>query len=254
MNTNAELLNYWGAHYFTVYSPSTLDERGTRGGPLMARPAGISMGGGIDSDDRRPWRFGAEISVDRSALADNRAWSTDGYVELRPSTRLTLRIEPAYSVRRSTRQYLDTLDDPAATATFGHRYLFGDLHQRTLSANLRGNWIFTPTLSLELFAQPLVSSVRYSRVLQLPRPRTYDLVPTSDDPAPYSFTFSSIRASAVLRWKYRPGSTVFLVWNENQAVTEAANGYFMLRRSWNALDRARADHVFMVKATYWWGQ
>jgi hypothetical protein len=252
LNASAQLLDYWGAHLSGGYSPSTLDGRATRGGPMMARPPGISLRGGIDSDDRRPWRFGGGIGTDRSELPGNTSWSTDGYAELRPSTRLTLRIEPSYGVRRSTLQYLDTLDDPAATATFGHRYLFGELHQRTLSANLRCNWIFTPTLSLEVFAQPLVSSVRYTRVLELPRPRTYQLAPTDVDPAPYSFTFSSIRSSAVLRWEYRPGSTVFLVWNENQSVNEDTNGYFMLRRSWNALGRTQADHVFMVKATYWW--
>jgi len=165
--------------------------------------------------------------------------------------RLTLRLEPGYVEHRTTLQYLDTLVDPAATETYGNRYLFGDLKQRTLSSNLRLNWIFTPSMSLEVFAQPLVSSVRYARVTQLARPRTHELVPTEIDPAKYSFTFTSIRSSAVFRWEYRPGSALFVVWNQNQSVEEK-NGLFDVGRSVDSLRRTRPDHIFMVKATYWW--
>ena len=187
----------------------------------------------------------------RSSLADNHGYGTSGYIEVQPIDRLAIRLEPSYNFRRSTRQYLDTIADPAATATYGNRYLFGDLRQKTLSANLRLNWIFTPTLSIEVFAQPLVSSVHYRQVLQLARPRTVELVPTEIDPGKYSFTFTSIRSSAVFRWEYRPGSTLFLVWNQNQSVEEK-NGLFQVSRSLDSLGRARPDHIFMVKATYWW--
>jgi hypothetical protein len=184
-------------------------------------------------------------------MANNHGFGTDGFLELRPVDRLTVRLEPDYSFRRSTTQYLDTIADPAAVETYGNRYLFGDLHQKTVSTSLRLNWIFSPSMSLEVYAQPLVSSVRYDRVLQLVRPRSHDLVPAGDDPDKYSFTFTSIRSSAVFRWEYLPGSTLFVVWNQNQSVEEK-NGLFQVGRSFESLGRTRADHIFMLKATYWW--
>jgi hypothetical protein len=250
-NFNPQFINYWWMRLGGEYSPETIDNRGTRGGPLMLRPESVAVWGGFDTDDRKRWRVGGGVDGSRSSLADNHGYGVGGYLELHPVDRLALRLEPSYNFRRSTRQYLDTLADPAATATYGNRYLFGDLVQKTLSANLRLNWIFTPTISIEVFAQPLVSSVHYRRVLQLARPRTVELVPTEIDPAQYSFTFNSIRSSAVFRWEYRPGSTLFLVWNQNQSVEEK-NGLFQVSRSLDSLGRTRADHIFMVKASYWW--
>jgi hypothetical protein len=249
-NFNPQFLNYWWLRLGGEYNPTVVDSRATRGGPLMLSPGGVGVWGGFDSDDRKPWRVGGNTSYGHNT-PENHSYSLGGYLELHPVDRLAMRLEPSYNFRRSNRQYLDTLADPAATATYGNRYIFGDLHQRTLSANLRLNWIFTPTMSVEVFAQPLVSSVYYQRVLQLARPRTADLVPTEMDPAPYSFTFTSIRSSAVFRWEYRPGSTVYLVWNQNQSVKET-NGLFQVGRSLDSLGQARADHIFMVKATYWW--
>ena len=71
------------------------------------------------------------------------------------------------------------------------------------------------------------------------------------DPAEHAFSFVSLRASAVLRWEYRPGSTVYLVWNQNQD-TEEENSLFRPGRSFRALRAARPDTVVMVKASYWW--
>ena len=86
---------------------------------------------------------------------------------------------------------------------------------------------------------------------QLAAPRGYDFIPTGIDPAEYSFTFVSLRGSAVLRWEYRPGSTVYLVWNQNQD-TEEDDSLFGLRRSLRSLRAARTDTVVMLKASYWW--
>ena len=71
------------------------------------------------------------------------------------------------------------------------------------------------------------------------------------DPNEHAFSFVSLRASAVLRWEYRPGSTVYLVWNQNQSVEEE-DSRFRVGRSWTSLRDTRADTVVMLKASYWW--
>ena len=247
---NPQFVNYWWYRLGAEYNPTTVDNRATRGGPLMLSPGRVGMWTGFDTDDRKAWRVGAGADFGRRD-GENLSYSGGGYLELHPVTRLAIRLEPNYGFRRTTRQYVDTLADPAASSTYGNRYLFGDLRQKTLSGTLRLNWIFTPTMSVEVFSQPLVSSVNYTRVQQLARPRSDELVPTEIDPAKYSFTFTSLRSSAVFRWEYRPGSTLFLVWNQNQSVEEK-NGLFQVGRSLDSLGQQRPDHIFMVKATYWW--
>jgi hypothetical protein len=56
----------------------------------------------------------------------------------------------------------------------------------------------------------------------------------------------------VLRWEYRPGSTVFLVWTQSRSSEETV-GDFRFRRDRAALFDARPDNVFLVKVNYWLG-
>ncbi len=111
------------------------------------------------------------------------------------------------------------------------------------------NWTFSPALSLQLYAQPLISAGRYDRFRQLARPRSYDFTPAAE---PYNpdFNFRSLRGNAVLRWECLPGSTLYLVWAQTRS--DAVDvGDFAFRRSMSGLWKAPADNIFMVKATYW---
>ena len=179
--------------------------------------------------------------------------------------RLSLQVNPSIDRTRTAAQFVGTLDDPAATETFGREYLFAPLNQTTVSSSVRMNWIFSPRLSLEVYAQPLVSSVDYGDLQALARPRTYDFLPSDgvgpdpdgDGPAqPRSvtandFTFASVRGNAVLRWEYLPGSTFYLVWTQSRAASDEI-GSFNFRRALTQIGDARADNIFLVKVSYWW--
>jgi hypothetical protein len=55
----------------------------------------------------------------------------------------------------------------------------------------------------------------------------------------------------VLRWEYRPGSTIFLVWTQNRSDT-ITDGAFRVGNALNRLFSAAANNVFLVKVSYWW--
>jgi len=151
--------------------------------------------------------------------------------------------------------------------------------------NTRLNWTVTPTMSLELFAQPLVSSNDFSRFKEFAAPRELDKLvygedlgtirsetvstgggeklvhfvdPDASGPAAEfsfddpDFNFRSLRGNLVFRWEYRPGSTLFLVWTQDRNSTEAI-GDFDVSRDFDALLDADSNHVFLIKATYWLG-
>jgi hypothetical protein len=247
-----QFLNYWRVEINAGVSPETMNARRTRGGPLMLNPRGVNLGGEVQSDDRRTLSGGFEASFDRSARGANDSYYLSGFLKLRPADRLSVALEPAFSRRRTVAQYLDTEEDATATATFGQRYLFGDLDQRTVSASLRASLVFTPRLSFELFVQPLISSIHYRAVRALAAPRTFDLVDTAVDPATESEGVASLRGSAVLRWEYRPGSTFYLVWNGNQG-RDDLDSRFRITRGVRTLSGLAPAHVFLAKLTFWWG-
>jgi hypothetical protein len=157
------------------------------------------------------------------------------------------------------------------------------LDQRTLSMDTRLNATFTPTLTLELFAQPFLASGRYTALKEYAAPRvgsvllygtdigtldevrnaaghlvSYHIDPDGSGPAPAfdvdnpDFNVRSLRGTAVLRWEYRPGSTVFFVWTQERSGS-ADFGDFALGRDGGALFRDRPTNVFQVKASYWLG-
>jgi hypothetical protein len=72
---------------------------------------------------------------------------------------------------------------------------------------------------------------------------------TVDNP---DFNFRSLRGTAVMRWEYRPGSTLFLVWNQMRS-DQVAVGDFDFNRDRQALFRAHPDNVFLVKLNYYIG-
>jgi hypothetical protein len=137
----------------------------------------------------------------------------------------------------------------------------------------RVNVTFTPKLSLELFAQPLITSADFVRYKQLSAPETFLFDVLEEGAGTYvdgttryldfdldglpdgqfsdrDFNLRSLRSTAVLRWEYRPGSEIFLVWQRSQS-DRARVGDFDFGRDAGALFGAPADNRFIVKANYW---
>ncbi len=273
-NAWVQLRNYWSAFGYAVVSPASIISPDlTRGGPLVRMPGGDSdFGVGFESDSRKSVRFNGEIGGGTGVSS-----STSGNlnVEWQPSSRITLSAGPQLSRRLAQTQYVRAVADPTATETFGARYVFADIDQWTLAANVRANLTLTPRLSFQLFAQPLISSGDYSGFKQFDRPRTFDFTTYGEDgttltqedgtftadpdgagPANAfsfgdpSFQFASLRGNAVLRWEYRPGSTLFLVWATETDDFES-QGEFRPRRALDRLFEERPNHFFRVKLTYW---
>ena len=104
----------------------------------------------------------------------------------------------------------------------------------------RVDWTFTPSLSLQ------VSGL-------------YTVDPDAGGAAtPFSFQdrdFNSrfLRGNAVLRWEYRPGSALFLVWQQSRQGS-IPSGEFDFSRDFDALFQSRPENVFVVKGTWWVGR
>ena len=67
-----------------------------------------------------------------------------------------------------------------------------------------------------------------------------------------SFTTRSLRGNAVLRWEYRPGSTLYVVWQQDRLNDEPMTD-FEARRAFASLfdGSGRTNNVFAIKFSYW---
>ena len=159
-------------------------------------------------------------------------------------------------------------------STFGTRYIFGRLIQKTVLCDIRMDWIFSPRLSLQVYIQPFISVGAYDRFKELSQPSSYEFnfygdgestillndgtytVDTDGDGSNSAFSFTnpdfnykSLRGTIVLRWEFRPGSTLYAVWTQNRE--DYANpGDFKFGRDFRDLLNAPGDNIFMLKFTY----
>jgi hypothetical protein len=276
---NATLRNFWDVSGVAQYAAAALNDRLTRGGPLTREPAWWRFETEIESDSRHPLSASLSVShrgddaggFDRSAELDM-GW--------RVTSALFASLEPSIEHSYSRGQFVTSVGDALATSTYGRRYVFGDIRQREVSLEARVEWTFSPRLTLQLVGEPFVANGRFERFKQLRAPRTYrfdvygedigtlvrdaeegEVTVDPDGPGAASaftfgerdFTVRSLRGNAVLRWEYRPGSTLFLVWQQQR---EGEVDRFVPGATGRLTDvfRQQAENLFLLKVTYWLGQ
>ena len=247
---NMTYRNNWNQWYGFGLNASASDPSLTRGGPLMRTPNQVYLetGGNTDAYRRRSYSLWTWFSRDDAGGYANEGGLT---LDWKPKSNLLISIGPFVNNDRVDAQYVATIPDPAATDTYGLRYVFARLDQNTIGADLRLNWTFTPELSFETYVQPFFSSGRYDSYRALARPDSREFTPYAY-PANPNFDIASLRGNAVARWEYRPGSALFLVWTQQREDIEG-RGNLDLDRSMVRILDAEADNVFMVKVSYYLG-
>jgi hypothetical protein len=242
------LLNYWSYRGSFFIVGDAFDDRKTRGGPVIRTPGGWESVAGVESDGRRKFSFGAEAVIRRF---DDGSYIRRGGVSLRvrPAENLQLSLQPSYTASHTASQYVRTFADPAAVLTYGRRYVFANLDQRSFELGTRVDWTLTPRLSLQVYLQPFIAAGDYENYQVLTAARTRDFAPHAE-PAQHDFNFRSVRGSAVMRWEFRPGSALFVVWSENRAEVVPV-GDFRMGRDLRAIPGAPSHDVILVKVSWW---
>ncbi len=273
-----QLRNYWQFNIGGNYNLGGLSDKSTRGGPLMENPTGWGTSGFIGTDFRKP--------VSLAVFADysqNRYGGTGGgigtEINLRPTGALTLSLAPSFNTSHAIGMYVTQRRDETAAATYGGRYLFSELEQKSLDLSIRVNWALSPDLSIQLWAQPFIATGDYEGFKELAQPRTFNFMRygvdgnstidfdeesnlyTVDPDGPSGpaetitfynpdFSVRSLRSNLVLRWEYMPGSTLFLVWNHGRSGS-SSDPRFRMREGMRDLWRDDQQNTFLIKLNYW---
>jgi hypothetical protein len=276
-NVGATFLNYWNVFFNLGWRHRALDDRLTRGGPSAMSPSQRfwNLNGGTDS--RKAFSLSGNVNYS-STEAGGWQWNGGPSLNIKPSPKITISTGPSWNRNHSIAQYVRTVSDPTAAHTFGARYVFGTLDQSQLTMTTRVSVILTPRLSVQVFAQPLLSAGDYTDFKELAargtfeflryeanqlafdaESRRYTVDPSGGgDADPFSFTdpdfnLKSLRLNAVFRWELKPGSTLYVVWTRQQQDL-ADPGVFAPGRDFAAMLRAPGDDVVMVKMAYWIGR
>jgi hypothetical protein len=269
---------FWEFSLYSNYRPPVFDERRTRGGPVVKLESESYTEFYVATDRRKSLYF--EVFPSYGATGDGGSTKfIGGSVTMKPASNISVSFGPRFDDTRQKSQYVREVTDATATNFYGKRYVFSDVHSRTFSMDTRLNITFSPAMSLQLFAQPFISSNDFSSFKEYARTRdseklvygtdigtvqeslnngqrNYVIDPDGAGPAASfqvtdpDFVFRSLRGNAVFRWEYVPGSTLFLVWTQDRASEEGV-GDFDFARDRRALFDSPANHVFLIKVNYW---
>jgi hypothetical protein len=273
-------LNYWRVRLIGIHDVPSLDPGLTRGGPAVER-AGYDVGQiELSTDPRAPAVFDVSVQASRGVQSPTHGLTLSPGLALKPAANIFLQLSPTYRSDEDDAQYVTAVSDPTATSFYGTRYVFAFVRTKYVSLDTRLNWTFTPNLTLQLYAQPFVASGQYTSFREFAAPRSaaklvygqdagairYDAAAAAytvdpDGPGPAApfgfsnpdFTNTSLRGTAVLRWQYRPGSTLYFVWTQERSGTDPS-GSIGLSSAFSAMLRDHPTNVFQIKATYWIGR
>jgi len=265
--------NFWDLSSYFDYQPRAFDHSATRGGPEMATPERWNWVVRLASKFGAQNAWNGRVYYGEDELG-GQTYRLSGGLTLQPSTRFQVSATPNYLRAIGPRQYVTTFTGAGPAATYGSRYVFARIDQSTFLMQLRANYTIGPDLTLELYGEPFAASGRYYGLGELAAARTFNLrdygtsgtTIARDGAGDYTitdnggadtlrisnpdFNILSFRSNAVLRWEWRPGSTLYLVWAQNKfgfEPTARLVGFGDLADSFSA----RGDNFFAVKVSYW---
>tara|TARA_B100000029_G_scaffold43253_1_gene40089 strand:- start:20715 stop:23441 length:2727 start_codon:yes stop_codon:yes gene_type:complete len=292
LSFKSTFINEWKSEVNFTYSSDHRNFALTRGGPVMEDPGSFNVRGNVSTDARKTLFLKSGFSRRSGRKDSGDQLKFYGTVRIRPSPQFEMSVEPSVTSETMAQQYVTSTATLPYTETYGRRYIFADLERHTMEMATRVSWIFSPRISFQFYAQPFMSSADYTRYKQLESPRTYDftyfeegtLVNSSqsltcqngslcrdettgtvrnhvdfnnDNVVDYAFTdrdinLTSLIGNAVFRWEYKPGSTLFLVW-QRKKTSYLALGNFNFDRNFESLLNSTPDDRIIVKLNYWLG-
>lgn len=260
--------NLWRMHAYLEYDYSQFDTRELRGGPKLYKEDSWKTRIFVQSNNAK------KILV---AGGPNWSWSVDGvykravytfFVRWQISDRISINSQTDYEILSDYHEYVRKInlsDDQTG-------YLVGQLDRKTISTTLRLEYFITPEFSLQYYANPYASVGKYSNFRRVndgssknidqrylsPQSislenNTYNMTDAQSETYSFAkpdFNYQELRSNLVARWEFRPGSTLYLVWNSSRFLYERSNNH-SVSQSYGDLFGLKSENVFMIKFNYW---
>jgi hypothetical protein len=270
LDASGMFTNKWTANVRLAFD-QVVDTRALRGGPALRWHDYYTALAGTSSDPSRRVSLSAQGEHSWSIDDDSRSSKVTSELQLRLSRRLSASAKVGYETLVDNLQYVTT---PQSAA--GPRWLLGRVARDTWDFTVRVNLSLTPDLTVQFYGSPFIGTGRYTdfkrgtdtlarsyadrfhafgpdEIAYRADGNAYDVSEGSG--ASYSFanpdfSFRQFRSNLVVRWEFRPGSSVYVVWSQGR--TDGHDQWEQsFSRNWDELWTTRPQNVFLVKLSYW---
>ena len=231
---------------------------------------------GFGSNSSKTVSFEIFGNLNQGAENSSLSYHTEMEITAKPGQSFSVSLAPGISNRMNTMQYVSR-----RSYNDDDRYILGTLEQQILSMSVRLNYNITPELTIQYWGQPFMASMNYDDYKMVTYPKAdelnsryhiytseeislneteneYDVDENRDGVTDYSFrnpdgNFDEFLSNLVVRWEYRPGSTIYLVWSQNRSYFDNIGSFSFNNNINNLFEANKPYNTFLVKFTYRFG-
>lgn len=262
-----EFLNNWAVNTTFNFISQALDTRLLRGGYAMLVPPVWSNNLYFRTDYSEKIVFDLSSNISLSGSSSTRQYFIQPGISVMPSNALKISASVNFASNINELQYVEK-----NSSADKDRYILGKIDQRTLGVTFRIDYNITPEFSIQYYGSPFASVGKYSsfKIVTSPKADNYydrfsalNPVLNGDTYEVYSdnsqleytfrnpdFNFREFRSNFVIRWEYRPGSQIYLVWSQDRSsfVNPANKSVY---DTFGNISNIYPNNVFLIKFNYW---
>lgn len=276
VNGNLTFINYWSAGGGIGFNLPGYHTTATWGGPAVKTSSSINLWSFIASDDRKP--INIELFGYRGENGSGSNWfGIEPNINWRPTKNFSLRANLGYNQMHDSWAYWSDYEPLEDLQTGKFDYLMVEMNQKTVSATLRLDLTLTPNLSIQYYGSPFITAGKYNNFKKLIDPdgdefsdrfleydksdqfyneqnETWEIDYNNDGIVNYElsnldFNYKQFNSNLVIRWEYKTGSTIYLVWSQGVS-DEIGNGAFNYSKDLKTLFKSDIENVVLLKFSY----
>lgn len=272
----SEFKNLWSTSFGFNYEGNSRSNTILRGGPSMLVPSSVNYFANINTNSSRKVYGTMWANASRGGYQSSESWSAGINMTIKPGKSFSATLSPSYSKNSSMLQYV-------SKRSFGeeNRYILSTINQQIVRMSVRLNYNITPDLTIQYWGQPFLAAMDYSGFRRITDPNAdkfsdrfhtfsgneiryndsearYYIDENRDGTDDYSFSnpdgnFDQFLSNLVVRWEFRPGSTVYLVWSQNRDYYDETGSFSMNQNLTHLFDDKKPFDIFLLKFTYRFG-
>jgi hypothetical protein len=236
-NTYIDFINSWNFGGGFNQDFGEYDDMETRGNGLWETPHSWGWWFSLNTDAKKKVSFNWNPGAGHSRHGN--WWANWIGVDYRPASNIAL---------SSGVNYARTFGQTIWVTNSGDSSIFADMDQDELTLRLTASVMFTRDLSVQLSGQGYISSIDYSDYRRYLGEDTYSPYALDEQ----DFVYRALNSTFLIRWEYRPGSTIYLVWTRALGNYDGLLNNLEFSRDIKKLFSKDAENVFLAKISYWW--
>ncbi len=272
-NARANFKNFWRFGTGTNIEGQEISNSDLRGGPSIIYPGGKNYWFYVGTDSRKK----LTINVNPWIYWGNHGFANGHGLSIRanyqPTDNISIQLRPSMRYRNNAQQYITTIDQESSET-----YITGEIDQKTYSMSMRLTYNINPNLSIQYWGQPFTSRASYTNLKKITNPTasnyfdrftplTGELMNFDSENDEYlvdedhngvtdysidnpDFNFVQLRSNMVLRWEYKPGSTLFVVWTQGRTDSPDFTEDNSIGQIAKDIFDIQPHNVFLLKYTY----